>query len=72
MDHTSIKKERIPYEILISKLNSWYTTIKKNMIEEAQKKKSEIESLLEDVEIKCFSACFTIKDVLLSLRKKHN
>ncbi|WP_326977937.1 hypothetical protein [Bacillus inaquosorum] len=52
MDHTSIKKERIPYEILISKLNSWYTTIKKNMIEEAQKKKSEIESHLEEVEIK--------------------
>ncbi|MEC1624691.1 hypothetical protein P9E08_04780 [Bacillus mojavensis] len=52
MDHTSIKKERIPYEIVISKLNSWYTTIKKNMIEEAQKKKSEIEYLLEDVEMK--------------------
>lgn len=42
LDHISIKKERIPYEVLISKLNSWYTTIKKNMIEEAQKKKSEI------------------------------
>ncbi|WP_240939707.1 hypothetical protein [Bacillus tequilensis] len=42
MDHTSIKKERISYEVLISKLNSWYTTIKKNMIEEAQKKKLEI------------------------------
>ncbi|MEK4313897.1 Rap family tetratricopeptide repeat protein [Bacillus sp. FSL P4-0334] len=52
MDHTSIKKERIPYEILISKLNSWYTIIKKNMIEEAQKKKLEIESLLEEVELK--------------------
>nr|WP_252400970.1 hypothetical protein [Bacillus subtilis] len=26
-------------------MNSWYTTIKKNIIEEAQKKKSEIESL---------------------------
>ncbi|WP_437132030.1 hypothetical protein [Bacillus atrophaeus] len=37
MDHTTIKKESISYEVLISKLNSWHTTIKKNMIEEAQK-----------------------------------
>ncbi|MEC1382460.1 hypothetical protein P9D14_02710 [Bacillus velezensis] len=28
-------------------MNSWYTTIKKNMIEEAQKKKLEIESLFK-------------------------
>jgi len=45
LEHTSIKKERIPYEVLISKLNSWYITITKNMIEEAQKKKLEVESL---------------------------
>lgn len=46
------KKERIPYEVLISKLNSWYTTIRKNMIDETKKKKSKIESLLEEVEMK--------------------
>lgn len=33
---------RIPYEVLISKLNSWYITIKKKMTEEAQNKKSEM------------------------------
>lgn len=46
------KKERIPYEVLISKLNTWYTTIRKNMIDETKKKKSKIESLLEEVEMK--------------------
>ncbi|WKD96547.1 MULTISPECIES: hypothetical protein [Bacillus amyloliquefaciens group] len=37
--------------MLKSKLNSWYTSIKKNMIEEAQKKKLEVESLLEEVDM---------------------
>ncbi|MEC0768499.1 Rap family tetratricopeptide repeat protein [Bacillus atrophaeus] len=50
MDELYLKKDKIPYDLVISKLNSWYTTIKKNMIDDAEKMKSEIEFLLQDIQ----------------------
>ncbi|MCY8504905.1 Rap family tetratricopeptide repeat protein [Bacillus atrophaeus] len=50
MDDLYLKKDKISYDLVISKLNSWYTTIKKNMIDDAEKMKSEIEFLLQDIQ----------------------
>ncbi|MEC1900726.1 Rap family tetratricopeptide repeat protein [Bacillus atrophaeus] len=50
MDDLYLKKDKISYDLVISKLNSWYTTIKKNMIDDAEKMKNEIEFLLQDIQ----------------------
>ncbi|MEH6872651.1 tetratricopeptide repeat protein, partial [Bacillus safensis] len=41
---------KIPYDLVSTRLNFWYTAIKNNLINEAKEIKSEVEQLIMNME----------------------